>query len=101
MQAESNESVREFEFVREKNPSIWLEDNNGEAEPVLIPSWPSDYPERLAVFMTESDRYGVALNRDAMLKACQYFGAREDVIWFCNIPKDALLKATNADPSMF
>jgi hypothetical protein len=101
MQKPARTGLLECEFVGVSDPTIWLEEHNGEHNPLVIPLWPDDFPEHLAVYMCESGETGVALTRDAMLQACQQLLQREPVLWFCNIPKDTLLAATDADHSLF
>lgn len=94
------EQVRTVKFVGPGDPTIWLEDNNGEHNPLLVPLWPTD-PTRLAVYMTESGEIGVALSREAALQTCRSLLRREPSLWFCNIPQAQFLAATDADPQWF
>jgi hypothetical protein len=83
------------------DPSIWLEDKNDGQNPLLVPLWPADFPNHLAAYLTESGEVGVALSRDAMLRACRSLLRREPCLWFCNIPLAEFLAVTDADPSLF
>ena len=95
------EQVRSVKFVSQGDLTIWLEDNNGECNPLIVPLWPSDYPNHLAVYLTESGELGIAMSRDAMLQACRSLLERERTQWFCNIPLEAFLAVTDADPQLF
>jgi hypothetical protein len=83
------------------DPTIWLEDNNGEYSPLIIPLWSADFPKSLAVYMTESGEIGVALTRKAMLRTCRKLLEEENTLWFCNIPLERFLEVTDADPQLF
>ena len=95
------EQVRTVKFVGPEDPTIWLEDTNGEQNPVLIPVWPIDFPTHLAVYLCESGEIGVAFTRAAMLHVCRLLLKRERTQWFCNIPLHAFLEVTDADPQLF
>jgi hypothetical protein len=92
------DEVRQVEFVGPGDPAIWLEDKNGEQNPTVIPLWPEDFPNHLAIYMCESGEIGVALSRQAMLQACRKLLQESACQWFCNIPLADFLAATNADP---
>jgi hypothetical protein len=101
MQSQQPCKVRKLGFVGSVDPTIWLEDNNGEQNPCILPVWPGDYPEHLPVWLDESGEVGVALSREAMLAACRPSTLTERRQWFCNIPLRQLLDATDADPATF
>jgi len=96
-----NDKIGSINFVGSFDPTIWLENKNDEHSPLLVPLWPEDYPKHLAVYFCESGKLGVALSREAMLKACHSLLSEEPTLWFCNIPLDELLSATTADPTLF
>ena len=101
MQSNILEQIRTVDFVGSGDPTIWLEDSNGNQNPLIVPLWPPDYPNRLAVYMCETGEIGVALTREAMLQACRSLSTRANTLWFCNIPRAEFLASTTADPNLF
>ena len=93
--------VPRIRFLGQTDPSLWLDIKNGEHSPLLIPLWPADFPAHVAVYLSEALEVGVALTRDTMLTACRSLLQEEPVLWFCNIPLEDLLAATDADPKLF
>lgn len=101
MQEPVFEQIHPVKFVSSGDLTIWLEDNNGGQNPLIIPLWPADFPKSVAVYLCESGEFGVAMSRDAMLQACQTLLRQELTLWFCNIPLGQFLAVTTADPLWF
>lgn len=87
-----------IQFVGSGDVTIWLEEANGTHSPVIVPVWPLDFPNHLAVYLTESGKLGLALSRQDMIATCLELQEQENVLWFCNIPLDDFLAATDMDP---
>ena len=101
MQTQQLDKIKQVLFVGSHDPSIWLEDKNGDHTPLLIPLWPADYPRHVAVYLCESGELGIALSRGAMLEACHSLLQKAPTLWFCNIPLDEFQAATNANSVMY
>jgi len=89
------EEIRQIAFVGDGDVTIWLEEASS-CSPLIIPLWPHDYPDRVAVYRSDEGEMGVALSRQAMLAA-----RSPGRLWFCGISLGDLVASTDAKASWF
>lgn len=90
------EEFKLVEFTGKDDLTCWLEEHNGEQDPMIFPLWPADYPKHVPVCLSFEGELAVVLSRAAMLAARD-----PGRLWFCNITSTDLLAATNADHGWF
>jgi len=75
--------------------TLWLQEVN-ESDPVIYPYWRDDRATVVTENVDGDIKAGVVLNQKVMLAV-----RSSKRLWFCDVPIEALVAATNAERSWF